>query len=158
MLGGLTYVLLSINPIGGLLIAIPFAMFELKYPAWVTFLIALPCCYVQVVVVDLGWTQLNRWQWFKALLERMRSPRIERLVATGGAFVPTMVAAPFIGPWVVMAFMRYAHVAQRRVALPILIGMSCQAIILISVCIFAPQLLSKHAAHEQTMVTAPTPP
>jgi len=134
---------MAINPIGGLLIAIPFAIFKLGYPAWLTLLVGVPCTYVQVLVVDLGWGQLNRWTRWRKMFERPRSPRIQRLVSSGGAFWPTLLLAPFIGPWMVMAFMRYARVPQRRVAAPILIGMTCQAAVLVAVCVYAPQLLRK---------------
>jgi hypothetical protein len=41
-----------------------------------------------------------------------------------------------------MAFMRYAQVPQRRVALPILLGISVTATIIGLLCAFAPGLLS----------------
>ncbi len=139
MSGGLlAYILLAMNPIGGLPIAIPFAMLKLGYSAWLTFAIAVPCVYVQVIVIDVCWNQLNRWGRWRAMFEKRRSPRLERLVSSGGAFVPTMIIAPIVGPWVVMAFMRYVQVPQRKVALPILVGMSGLASILIALCALAP--------------------
>ena len=47
-----------------------------------------------------------------------------------GAFWPTFLLAPVLGPWVVMAFMRYAQVPQRRIALPVLLGILATATIL----------------------------
>jgi hypothetical protein len=140
VLGLLSYIFMSINPFGGLFISVPFAVFQLKYPVWLIFLSAVPCSYVQVVLVDLGWNQLNRSARFRAVLERKRSARIERLVASGGAFWPTVMLAPFIGPWVVMAFMRYSGVRQRRVCLPILLSMSVVAIATLAICLYAPHL------------------
>ncbi len=139
--GHLAYIALAINPFGGLLFAIPFAIFELNYPGWLAFLIGVPCAYLQVQAVDMGWNSLNRWDRWRSLLERRRSPAVERLVASRGAFVPTMLASPIIGPWMVMAFMRYARVPQRRVALPIIAGMAFQAVLLIVLCVYAPHLL-----------------
>jgi hypothetical protein len=139
----LLYAVLAMNPIGGLPIAIPFAIFKLGYPVWLAFMIAVPCSYVQVLTVDLAWNQLNRLERWRAMFERQRSPRIEKLVASGGAFWPTLIIAPLVGPWIVMAFMRYAQVPQRRVALPILIGMACLAGIILALCVYMPQLLRK---------------
>ena len=141
--GSLSYVALAINPLGGLPIAIPFAMFALHYPGWLVFVIGVPCNYVQVYAVDAGWNRLNQWARFRRMFEGARSPRIERLVASRGAFWPTAALAPLVGPWVVMAFMRYANVPQRKVAAPILLGIVVQAIVLAAICTYAPALLKK---------------
>ncbi len=121
--GVLAFVALAINPIGGLAVAIPFAVFKLHQPAWLAWLVGLPFAYVQVLVVDFFWERLIRWTWWRGFIERRRSPRVERLVHAKGSFWLTAVFSPFIGPWLVMAFMRYAQVPQRRVALPLLIGL-----------------------------------
>lgn len=119
----LAYVALAVNPFGGLLIAIPFAVFKLDYPFWLVLLSGPPLAYVQVVVTDLAGSLLEKWPWWKRMLERKRSPRITRLMEGKGAFWSTFLTAPLVGPWVVMAFMRYAGVPQRRIALPILMSM-----------------------------------
>ena len=75
--------------------------------------------------------------------ERRRSPRVERLVAARGGFWLTLVLAPLIGPWLVMAFMRYAQVPQRRVALPILLGILGSASFVALACVFFPKLLGR---------------
>lgn len=126
-LGDLFYVAWAINPIGGLAVAIPFAVIKLRYPAWFVLLTGVPLAYVQVLVVDLGWTTLERWPRWRSLIERRRSERLERLAASGGAFIPTAILAPIIGPWLVMAVMRYARVPQRRVIAPILFGILVMA-------------------------------
>ncbi len=141
--GDYAFVTLAINPIGGLLVAIPFAVLKLGYPAWIAVVAGTPLAYVQVLVVDLGWTWLARIPGWHRFLERRRSPRVERLVAAQGGFWLTVLLAPLIGPWVVMAFMRYAHVPQRRVALPILLGISVGATAIGLACAFAPDLLPR---------------
>lgn len=137
--GELSFVLLAVNPFGGLLVAIPFAILELHYPAWVATLVGTPLAYVQVAVVDLAWTVLGRWPaWGRFVLAR-RSKRIERIVASGGGFWVTFLATPFVGPWLVMAFMRYAQVRQRRIAAPILCALLCTAAALAVACDLVPR-------------------
>jgi hypothetical protein len=38
-----------------------------------------------------------------------------------------------------MAFMRYAHVPQRHVALPILLGLTCVAVAIAVACVVVPE-------------------
>src|ERR1700691_4526013 len=109
----LAFALLAANPFGGLLVAIPFAMLKLHYPAWVATAMGAPLAYLQVVVVDASWSWLARIPGWQRFLERRRSPRVARLVASRGAFWITFVVTPLLGPWLVMAFMRYAQVDQR---------------------------------------------
>lgn len=137
-LGDLCYVAWAINPIGGLAVAIPYAVIKLRYPAWLVLLTGIPLAYVQVLAVDLGWTALARWPLWRSLLERRRSERLERLAASGGAFLPTAVLAPIVGPWLIMAVMRYARVPQRRVAAPILLGISIMAAATTMLSIYVP--------------------
>jgi hypothetical protein len=140
--GDLAFATLAANPIGGLLIAIPFAVLKLHYPGWLAILVGVPLAYLQVVAVDLAWSLLIRAAWWKNMLERRRSPRVERLVASRGGFWITFVLSPLIGPWVVMAFMRYAQVPQRRVALPIMLALACVGIALWTVCAILPSTFS----------------
>lgn len=142
--GDYAFVTLAVNPIGGLLVAIPFAVFKLGYPAWLAVIAGTPLAYVQVLAVDLGWTWLARIPGWHRFLERRRSPRVERLVAAGGRFWITLVLAPLLGPWLVMAFMRYAQVPQRKVALPILLGLSVIATAIGLACALAPGLVTHH--------------
>ena len=137
--GGLSFVLLAVNPFGGLLVAIPYAILKLHYPAWVATFVGTPLAYVQVAVVDLAWSVLGRWPaWDRFVLAR-RSKRIERIVASGGSFWVTFLATPFVGPWLVMAFMRYAQVRQGRIAAPILCALFCTAAVLAAVCDLVPR-------------------
>jgi hypothetical protein len=135
----LAFVALAVNPIGGILIAIPFAILELGYPAPLAVALSVPLAYVQVVVVDLAWSLLEQWSWFRRLLERRRSPRVERLIESRGAFVPTFALTPFVGPWVVMAFMRYARVPQRRIAAPVLLAILTTASVIATLCVLVPE-------------------
>jgi len=135
------YVALAINPFGGLLIAVPFAVFQLDYSPWLILVSGPPLAYVQVVVTDLAGGILERWPWWKRMLEGKRSPRITRLLEGKGAFWSTFLAAPLVGPWVVMAFMRYAGVPQRRIALPILLSMLMITLLATAGCYLVPQWL-----------------
>jgi hypothetical protein len=122
------FVLLAANPFGGLLVAIPFALLRLHYPVWMAVALGTPLAYLQVIAIDASWTllaRIDRWQRF---LDRRRSPRVERLVASRGGFWITFSATPFIGPWLVMSFMRWARISQRTVALPILLSLFATAL------------------------------
>lgn len=125
--GDLTFALLAANPVGGLLVAVPYGMLRLHYPIWLTLVAGTPLAYLQVVAIDASWTLLARIPMWQRFLDRRRSPRIERLVASGGGFWITFCATPFVGPWLVMSFMRWARVPQRRVALPILMALLATA-------------------------------
>jgi hypothetical protein len=136
------FTLLAINPFGGLLIAIPYAVLKLKLLAWLAVLVGIPLAFVPVLVVDFGWSVLSRWPWWHRTLEKRRSARLERLVASRGAFWMTVLLSPLIGPWLVMAFMRYAHVPLSRVALPLLLGLCWNAGAIGLGCVFLPRLFA----------------
>jgi len=135
----LAFVLLAANPFGGLLVAIPFAVLKLHYPMWLATVVGAPLAYFQVVVVDAGWSLLARIPGWQRFIERRRSARIGRLVASRGGFWITFFATPIVAPWLVMSFMRYAQVRQRRVALPILGSLACTAAILAWACVLVPR-------------------
>ncbi len=130
----------AVSPLGGLLVAIPFATFELHYPPWLTLVAGVPLAYVQVIAVDALWLALSQLAWWTRILERRRSARVERLLAARGGFWITFLATPFLGPWLVMAFMRYAHVPHRRVGPPILLALVGTSALLIALCTFVPRL------------------
>lgn len=138
-LGDVTFAALAVNPVGGLLVAVPWGALLMHYPAWLIILVGPPCAYLQVVIIDFGFDQLCRLAWFRNLLERRRSPRLERLMSSGGAFAPTFLLAPLVGPWLVMACMRFVRVPQRVVALPIYLGLTCLTALLTTACVWAPQ-------------------
>lgn len=136
------FILLAANPVGGLVIAIPFAVLKLRYPVWLILAEGVPLAYLQVIAVDLAWEWLLRAKWWRELLERRRSAWAERLMASRGGFWITFAATPVIGPWVVMAFMRYARVPHRRVFLPIVLSLICSSAFLCAACLWAPRLFS----------------
>jgi hypothetical protein len=139
----LTFVALAANPLGGLLVAIPFAVLKLHYPWWLAVVIGTPPAYLQVIAVDLGWGVLERHDGWHRFLERRRSPRVEKLLESRGGFWITFLASPFLGPWLVMAFMRYARVPQRRVALPIILALGCTALVVSALCLLMPAVVSR---------------
>jgi hypothetical protein len=139
----LTFALLAANPFGGLAVAIPYATFALHRPAGLAWLVGQPLAYLQVLVIDLGWTQLRRLRRWVAFLERRRSPRLERLVASRGAFWLTALVSPFAGPWLCMALFRYANVPHRKVAAPLLLGIAWTSSLIALACAYAPHLLRR---------------
>lgn len=139
--GDVAFMAMAASPIGGLLIAIPYAAFELGYPMGLILALGIPLAYLQVLVVDRLWTVLGRWARWQRLMERLRSPRIERVLAARGGFWVTLLSTPLVGPWVVMAFMRYAHVPHRKVALPIFLGLCVAAGTIAAICLLAPEVV-----------------
>lgn len=138
----ISYFVVAMQPLGGILVSIPLGLLKLEYPLWFVVLSSPLLAYVQVPVVDLAWSLLLRIPGWKRLLERRRSPTVERLMASGGAFWTTFLAAPLVGPWVIMAFMRYAHVPQRRIALPILLSMLAVTLVTSTLCLVLPTLFN----------------
>jgi hypothetical protein len=139
----LAYAALAVNPIGGILVAIPFATFKLGYPIWLCVASGVPLTYVQVLVADGAWDLLQRVPACRRFLERSRSARLERLVAARGLFLPTVILAPLVGPWAVMVTMRYLQVPQRRVALPILLGIAWIATLIAALCVAVPERFAR---------------
>ncbi len=140
--GDWVYVVQSINPVGGLLVSIPWGILKMGYPPWVVLITAPPLGYVQVIVVDVLWDQLRQLGYVRRFLEEKRSPRIERLLQRSGAFLPTVLATPLVGGWGVMLAMRYAQVPQRRVALPILLSLLLIAAATAVVCLAVPRFFA----------------
>lgn len=138
----IAFILLAVNPIGGLLAAIPFALLKLDYNPWAVVVVGIPLSYVQVLVVDFGWTRLEKFGWWRRLIERSRGKWATRLVQSRGGFWITYLATPFIGPWMVMALMRWAGVGQRVVALPIVLSLTTSSLIIADACVLIPTLFS----------------
>ena len=139
----LAFALLAANPIGGLLVAIPFAMLKLDYSPWFTVATGVPLAYVQVFVIDLSWSRLERLGWWKRLMQKSRGKWADRLVQSRGAFWITFVATPIIGPWLVMALMRFIGVPQRRIALALVSSMVTLASVIAALCVFVPAVFSR---------------
>jgi hypothetical protein len=140
--GDFAFATLAANPIGGLLVAIPFGVLKQHYPLWRVVLTGVPLAYLQVFVVDLAWSVFIRAAWWQRFLDRRRSKTVERLIASKGGFWITFFACPVLGPWAVMAFMRYAQVPHRRVALPMALSLLCFAAALSALCIYAPRMFA----------------
>ncbi len=137
------FVGLAINPFGGLLFAIPYAKLVIGMSPWIAALVGVPLAYVQVIVVDLLFTTLQRVGWWNRLIERRRTPRVERLASSPHMFWILAAFGAFMGPWLVMAVMRYARVPQRRIAIPILISLSWNAAGIALASVYAPRLLPR---------------
>ncbi len=137
------FVALAINPFGGLLFAIPYAQTVLHRSPWLAALVGWPLAYVQVVVVDLLFETLRRIPWWQRLVERKRTPRLERMVTSRYMFWMIVMFGAFLGPWLVMAVMRYAGVPHRRVAVPMALSLGWNAAAIALVSVYAPRLLPK---------------
>jgi hypothetical protein len=135
------FVALAVNPFGGLLFAIPYAKSVLHASPWCAALIGWPLAYVQVVFVDVLWKSLCRIEWWRNLIERRRTPRLERMASSPYAFWMILFFAPFLGPWLVMATMRYAQIPHRRVALPMALSIGWNAMGIALLSVYAPRLL-----------------
>jgi hypothetical protein len=141
--GDLAFVAMAINPIGGLTIAIPYAVFELKYAPWLALGVGLPLAYTQVIVVDLSFGVLYAWPWWRRWIERRQSPRIRKIVDSRGGFWVTTIFSPFVGPWLVMALMRCAGIPHRRVALPLFLGIAWTACLVTIACVWLPRVVGR---------------
>ncbi|QSQ19169.1 hypothetical protein JY651_27905 [Pyxidicoccus parkwayensis] len=137
----LSFALVAASPLGGIFAAVPLGVLGFGYPAWGVAAACVPLGYAQVVVVDLTWDGLERWDWWRRLLRRPRSELVQRLLSSCGGFWSTAVLVPLIGPWAVMGLMRVAGVPQRRVAMPILFALAVLSAGLSLVCVVAPQAL-----------------
>jgi hypothetical protein len=134
----LVFALLAANPVGGLTVAIPFALLKLDFSPVPTVAIGVPLAYLQVLVVDACWSWLDRLGWWHRLIERSRGKWANRLLASRGAFWVTFVVTPILGPWMVMALMRWAGVSQRRVAPAILSSLLVASSAIAALCVFVP--------------------
>ncbi len=134
-------ILVAISPIPGLLAAIPMSILARNDPGWVWLIAGPLLAYVQVLVVDFGWSLLLKWKAWGRLLDRMRSPRVEKLMASKGGFWTVFFGTPTIGPWVIMAFMRYAQVPQRKVAAPMLLALFLVSCLAVGACTWFPELV-----------------
>jgi hypothetical protein len=134
----IAFALMAANPIGGLTVAIPFALLKLDFAPVPTVMVGVPLGYLQVLVVDGCWSWLEKLTWWRRLVERSRGKWAERLVASRGAFWVTFAATPILGGWLVMALMRWAGVRQRRVAPAILSSLLVASSAIAALCVFVP--------------------
>jgi hypothetical protein len=126
-----------------LLFAIPYATQVLHMSPWLAALIGWPLAYVQVVFVDLLWISLSRIAWWRRLIERRRTPRLERMASSPHAFWLILLFATVLGPWLVMAVMRWANVPHRRVALPMALSIGWNAAGIALLASYAPRFLAR---------------
>lgn len=138
----IAFVLASINPIGGLMVSLPLAIFKLHWPAWFAVVLGVPLAYVQVAVVDLFWQRLLDWPWWTRLVERRRSARLEQILAHRSAPWLLAVTSPWLGPWLVMAVARFGGRRQSQLAVPLLAGITYVAIGIAAICVYAPKWLA----------------
>ncbi len=137
------FVVLAINPFGGLLFAIPYAKTMLGMSPFLAALIGWPLAYVQVLFVDVLWKTLSRIGWWERFIHKRRTPRLQRMVSSPYMFWMILVFAPFFGPWLVMAVMRYANVPHRRIALPMALSLGWNAFAIALITLYAPRFLPK---------------
>jgi len=135
------FVVLALNPFGGLLFAIPYAKGALDVSPWLAALVGWPLAYVQVLVVDIFWNGLGRIGWWQRLIERKRTPRLERMAASPHMSWLVLFFGCFIGPWLVMAVMRWARVPHLRIALPMALSLGWNAAAIAFLTAHAPRLL-----------------
>lgn len=152
-----SFCLVGISPVGGMVAAIPLGLLVLGLPLWLVLALGVVLAYLQVMAVDVLWDALERLGWWRRALQRTRSPRLERLLASPGAFWPTVVLVPLVGSWAVMGLMRYAGVPQRRVALPILLSLVLLAAGLCAGCLWVPHWFAPSAAMASAEAAASGP-
>jgi hypothetical protein len=140
-----TYVALfaiaCVNPFGGLMVGIPIAVFKLDWPPWIAVALGVPLAYLQVVAVDLLWERLLAWPWWMRMIEKRRSQRLTDLLARDDAKIWLALFGVWAGPWLVTALARFSGHSVRRVALPLLFGLTYVGIGVAVACRLAPQLL-----------------
>ena len=135
------FVVVAINPFGGLFLAVPLAIFELQWSPALAVAIAVPLSYVQVLAVDLGWDSLQRWEGLMRFVEKKRSDRLESALRARWAPVWITLMSPWIGPWLVMAVMRFGKMPRGRAFLPLFLGLAWVGTLTGVVCVYAPDLI-----------------
>jgi hypothetical protein len=135
------FVALAVNPLGGLMVAIPYAKLVLGMSPWCAALLGWPLAYVQVLFVDVLWKTLSRIGWWQRLIARRRTPRLDRIVASRYMFWMIVAFGCFAGPWLVMAVMRYANVPHRRIVAPMALSLGWNAMGIAFLSVYAPRLL-----------------
>jgi hypothetical protein len=137
------FVILAINPFGGVLFAIPYAQGVLHISPFLAAAMGWPLSYVQVLFVDLLWHVLWRWERWQRLIERKRTPRLQRMASSRSSFWLILLFGAFVGPWLVMAVMRFSNVPHRKIALPLALSLGWNSFGIALLSNFAPRLLPK---------------
>ncbi|HLT32114.1 MAG TPA: hypothetical protein VK013_18890 [Myxococcaceae bacterium] len=140
----LVFLLTALSPIGGMTAAVPLAILGFGFHGWSAAAVGVLAAWSQALVVDLGWRLLERRAWWQRWLERRRSGWAARKLSVGHRlFWPVLLLTPLIGSWVVMALVRLIGVPQRRIALPMVLGLSLLGVVLVLLCEHAPQLMMR---------------
>jgi len=139
----LAVLLTALSPVGGMVAALPLGILGFGFPWWGVALVGIAAGWAQALVVDLCWELLERWPWWRRMMARRRTGWIARGLSRPGTFWPIVVATPLVGPWVVMALMRFAGVPRSRVTPPLLLGLVFLAAVLVLTCHHAPRLFTE---------------
>jgi ABC-type molybdate transport system permease subunit len=75
------------------------------------------------------------------VVTRRRTPRLERMASSTHMFWLVLAFGTVLGPWLVMAVMRYAKIPQRRIALPMALSIGWNAAAIACVVVYAPYLI-----------------
>ena len=146
-MGGYTlaYVLVGLNPFGGLFLAIPLALFKLHYPTAVALFLSVALSFVQVLVVDFFWERLASWDAFVKFVDGKRSERLEGYLKSRWAGPWIALISPWVGPWLIMALARFAQMRLRQVGPALFAGLLYVGAITTGLCLFAPDYLPEEA-------------
>jgi hypothetical protein len=140
----LVFLLTAFSPIGGMTAAVPLAILGFGFHGWSAAAVGVFAAWSQALVVDLAWRLLERRPWWQRWLERRRTGWAARRLQVGNRlFWPVLFLTPLIGSWVVMALVRLMGVPQRRIALPMVLGLSLLGVLLVLLCEHAPQLMMR---------------
>ena len=137
------FLLVALSPVGGMVVAIPLGVLAFGFPPLVAAGLGVAAAWAQAALVDVAWSGLEHYGWWRRLLERQRRSSVVRCLTAPRAFWPTVLLTPLVGPWAVMGLMRYAGVTGRQVTPPILLGLALLAGGLCGACEWAPALFSE---------------
>lgn len=143
----LVFLLTALSPIGGMTAAVPLAILGFGFHGWSAAAVGVAAAWSQALVVDLAWRLLERRAWWQQWLERRRSSwAARRLRVDDRLFWSVLLLTPLVGSWVVMALVRLVGVPPRRIVLPMVLGLSLLAVVLVLLCEHVPQLMMRLVA------------
>ena len=82
---------------------------------------------------------------FVELVDKRRSPRLEQMLESRWASLWIAAISPWVGPWMVMAFSRFAQRGLKHVGLPLFAGLGYVGVLTGVLCDYAPDMLPKQA-------------
>jgi hypothetical protein len=139
------FVLMALNPIGGAFIAVPIAIWKLNWPITAAVVVTAMLAFVQVLVVEFGWSWLQTRPRFMGFVERKRSPRLTAMLTSPWAPLWIALLGPWIGPMTVMAIARFSAIPFGRVGPPLFVGLLYVCALTAAAAHYAPQLLPEDA-------------